>query len=175
MQRDDRAVILSLILSILMWGSTRAADSKSPAAPHSLNSQVLPRAAEKAAEIQWLTDLPAASRALAEQRRSMILLLTRPGCTYCTRMKAETLQDTAVISRVNESFVAATLDGLRHADLTRKIGVRVYPTTAILSPEGRLLAVIHGYTDSASFLARLDEAKAKETARVANRQTGSTN
>ncbi len=118
-------------------------------------------AAESGGPIHWLTDISEAAKATRSQNRPLVLFVTMKGCTYCTRMKQQTYSDAEVASHISSSYVAAQIDGRKNQRLARKIGVRVFPTTAIVSSEGKVLEVIHGFVDSKDLLQRLADAQQK--------------
>jgi thioredoxin-like negative regulator of GroEL len=70
-------------------------------------------------------------------------------------MKTQTYEDAAVVGRIRQSYVAASINGPRQPDLARKLGVQVYPTTVILSPDARVLDSIRGYVPPAELQERL--------------------
>lgn len=92
---------------------------------------------------------------MRREARPMLLFVTREGCLYCVRMKQQTYADAGVASEITRSFVATTVDGLQQQSLVRQLGVRVYPTTVIISPQNEVLDVIDGFVDSNVLRSRL--------------------
>ena len=113
--------------------------------------------AENAA-IQWHSDPAKAHQLARQQNRPLLLLVTMDGCFYCTKMKQSTYQDAVVASEVADRFVAARIDAKGHRALVEKLGVEVYPTTVIVSPDYRVLDVIRGYVDSSRLRQRMTAA-----------------
>ena len=115
----------------------------------------LAASAAEGAEIDWHQEMPAAWRSMRNEQRPMLLFVTMDGCTHCRRMESQTYRDQRVIGRVRSSFVAAAINGPRQPEVARRLGVRVYPTTLIISPEYRVIASIRGYVPPDELTARL--------------------
>jgi thioredoxin-related protein len=124
--------------------------------------------AEQTASVTWHVDFAKAARATQRQNRPLLLFITMQGCSYCSRMKEQTYKHATVTSRINDEFVAARLDGLKNQQLAQAIGVRIYPTTAIVSPHGLIVEVIPGYQSADDLLKRLAAASQKHAALAAN-------
>jgi thioredoxin-related protein len=112
------------------------------------------RAAEREG-INWHQEMPAAWQSMRDERRPMLLFVTMDGCRHCTRMKSQTYQDERVVGRIRTSFVAAAINGPRQPDVARRLGVRVYPTTLIISPEYRVIESIRGFVSPDEMTSRL--------------------
>ena len=83
-------------------------------------------------------------------------------------MAATTYQDTQVVNTIEREFVPALVDGdsydvvkLKDGDITERgltlqFGVRGYPTTWFLEPNGTRIAPLPGYVDAKSLTYVLD-------------------
>ena len=105
--------------------------------------------------IHWHDGMQTAWRSMQAEQRPMLLFITMDGCHHCTRMKSQTYRDHRVVDRIRESYVAAAVNGRRQPEIARRLGVRVYPTTVIISPEFRVVESIRGYVPPAELSARL--------------------
>jgi protein disulfide-isomerase len=106
-------------------------------------------------EIQWHAD-PAQAHALARRDgRPLLLLLTTDQCYYCSKMKLSTYRDRQVAADITDHFVAAQIDAKKHPLLTKKLGVKVYPTTVIISPDYRVIDLIAGCVDAGKLRVRM--------------------
>jgi len=110
--------------------------------------------AEKSA-IQWKSDPAEAHRLARQWNRPMLLLITMDGCFYCTKMKQSTYRDAVLASDITNHFVAARVDSKQYATLARELGVQVYPTTVIISPDYKVVDVIRGYVNAKKLRRRL--------------------
>lgn len=96
--------------------------------------------------------------------KPIFVFVTTHWCTYCRKMKTETLADPVVQGRLNDLFtnivVNPETDGtarftgeeLSYRDLAANLGVRGYPTSFFFSPDGELLGGQPGYIGSEQML-----------------------
>lgn len=127
--------------------------------------------AAEEATILWYSD-PAEAHQLARQRHvPMLLLVTMDGCFYCAKMKRSTYRDQVVAADIRRHFVAARIDAKKHVKLAQELGVKVYPTTVIISPDYKVMDVIRGYVDARHLRQRM--ALATRAVRVAKANLGS--
>jgi protein disulfide-isomerase len=110
--------------------------------------------------IVWNQDLSAAKKAV-EQRRPVLLYLTMPGCTYCQKMKAETFAQKSIVKRISAEYVPVELKGRTNSEMSRLLQVRVYPTTAFIASDGKVVDIVHGYKSPSAFAKRMAAAQAK--------------
>jgi uncharacterized protein YyaL (SSP411 family) len=115
----------------------------------------LPAEEPKADGIAWHEQFREAWAASQEKKRPLLVFVTIKDCAHCRHMVRQTYADAAVASDVRDSFVAATVDADRDAKLVEKLGVRVYPTTVIISPDLRILDRIGGYAGPAELRERM--------------------
>lgn len=90
----------------------------------------------------------------------MLLFITMDGCTFCNKMTQHTFVDEGVMSDLASSYVAASVDGIKHPRVAQQLQVRVYPATFLVGPDTRVLDRIDGYVTPAELRQRL--AKASE-------------
>jgi len=105
--------------------------------------------------IHWHTDYIRAREATSREKRPLLLFFTMDGCGYCHLMSQRTFANVRVVEDVSSLFVPVAVDGPRQKWLAQKLGVRVYPTTVLISPDDRVLDVIGGYVDSDHLRRRL--------------------
>lgn len=108
--------------------------------------------------ITWLPYDVAVAKAKKENKH-LIINFTTSWCGWCKKMKATTYADPQVVKTIGTEFVAAKVDGdsynvlkLVDGDITEKgltvqYGVRGYPTTWFLEPNGNKIAPAPGYID----------------------------
>ena len=95
--------------------------------------------------IVWHRDLIQAARVAGAQQRLLLLVLSTPDCVYCQRMVKKTLLEPWINAQVNRRYVAVQLNGKTHPQLVDQLRVRVFPTTAIVHPSGKVIAIMHGF------------------------------
>ena len=109
-------------------------------------------------QIKWHSDIDRAWEITQESKQPLLLFVTRPGCAYCTRMKKKTFQDDGVVADVSESFVSAAVDARIWTRFVQRLGVRIYPSTVIISHDNKVLDHIGGYVEPLILRARLEAA-----------------
>jgi len=90
--------------------------------------------------VEWRSWGPDAF-AEAEQTATPILLsLTATWCGECHEMDARTYAEPAIAANINDSFVPIRVDVDRHPRVRERYNMGGFPTTAFLTPQGRLLS-----------------------------------
>jgi len=112
--------------------------------------------AEEAGRIEWRREVMEAWQSARTSKKPLLIYVSLESCGHCRRMERETLVDPGVASRVGQAFVAARIDGEKDASLVKRLGVRIYPTTVIISPDNKVLDAVAGYIDADGLRARLD-------------------
>lgn len=108
--------------------------------------------------LEWLNYHQALEKARAEDRH-VLVNFTTSWCGYCKKMDATTYRDSGIVATLSQYYALALVDGdsynlIKLADgditekgLTRQFGVRGYPTTWLLEPDGSKIAPVRGYVD----------------------------
>lgn len=117
-----------------------------------------PAPAAQPESVSWRENLQEATKEVAEQGRPMLLLFTMDGCGYCQLMKRTTYADRQVAASINSHFIPTRVNGQEHRRLAQRLGIRVYPTTVIISPENRVIDRFDGYVKAQALLPRLTTA-----------------
>jgi hypothetical protein len=103
----------------------------------------------------WYSDADIAWQRTKLTNRPLLLLATTDGCLYCDQMKHDTLTNRAVLNELQQSFILATAKDSDKPTLIRKLQITTFPTTVIISPQGRVLDKIEGYLPPQKFHTRL--------------------
>lgn len=117
-----------------------------------------PSVSEPTPTVNWREDLKQATEEVTKQQRPLLLVFTMERCGYCQLMKRTTYNDEQVIASINDNFVPIQICGQEHRRLAQRLGVRVYPTTIIISPENRVVDRMDGYVKAQAILPRLASA-----------------
>jgi len=109
-------------------------------------------------------------RQATQQNQPMLVMFTSDNCIYCKKMLAETYGHPAI----KQMLAANTQTVLAHAGdyraLVKKLGIRGYPSSVLLSPKGDVLDFMEGYVAPREFALRVGpllKAQAAQT-RAAN-------
>jgi hypothetical protein len=115
------------------------------------------------------TSYPDAWRAAQKTNRPILVFATSPSCSHCTRMLGETYQYSNVKKFVTSSFETVLVDRFEQPELAAMLKVRWYPTTLVVAPNNKVVDVIEGYVDPATFARRLQTTLAAQSADVQTR------
>ena len=89
------------------------------------------------------------------QQRPMLVMFTSNNCKYCKKMLAETYSHPAIERMLD----ANTQTVLAHADnyegLVKKLGIRGYPSSVLVSPKGDVLDLVEGFMPPKEFAKRV--------------------
>lgn len=103
----------------------------------------------------WSVDVDVAWQQSKASNRLLVLVASTHDCLYCEQLKATTLKDHLVRAELEKSFVVAAVKDSDHPTLLRKLQVESFPTTVVISPDGRVMDKIEGYLPPEKFHARL--------------------
>lgn len=108
--------------------------------------------------IKWHETIEEGWKESVKNQRPLLLFVTMDSCVSCEKMKNVTLADPEVASNVRKSFVAVYANANDIREFVKKVGVRVYPTTLLISPKARILDSIPGYVKADKLQVRLERA-----------------
>jgi thioredoxin-related protein len=104
---------------------------------------------------QWLRDVDHALAVARAEQRPLVLFITTDGCIHCERMIATTFLDPQVRQTLGTSFVAAAIKASERPDLLKRLSIRSFPTTLVVSADGRVMDQVVGYLDADKFTERM--------------------
>lgn len=123
-----------------------------------LLSSCLPTCADEPQSIDWVSDYSDARRKGMETERPVLLYVTTDGCHYCDKMQSFTFSDHQVMKDLQDQFVTAKVQLPADSDLGKQLMITIYPTTIIISPQGKILDYVRGYLDPVSLQRRMSDA-----------------
>jgi thioredoxin-related protein len=90
-----------------------------------------------------------------DRQQPMLVMFTSDNCLYCKKMLAETYGHPAI----QQMLASNTQTVLAHADdyqaLVKKLGVRGYPSSVLVAPNGDVLEFMQGYVPAKDFAQRI--------------------
>ena len=86
-----------------------------------------------------------------KEDKPVVLYFFTAYCSYCRAMDKEVLADKEVSATLKKNAVYLRIDVEKRDDLARFYGVRGYPTTTFLDPNGQRIAQIPGYVEKDDF------------------------
>lgn len=124
------------------------------------NKAISSNATELSADdaIDWKKLSLQEAQALSKETGKPIFIdISAVWCGYCKKMKRNVYTQDAVVSKVNEEYIALAIDGEKGegVELVKKHKVRGYPTQFILDAEGNILNRHDGYMNEGKLLSFL--------------------
>jgi hypothetical protein len=121
--------------------------------------------------VEWREWGQAAFDEAQESNKPVLLSLSATWCAGCHEMDTETYAEPRIAANVNDGFVPIRVDVDRHPRVRERYNMGGFPTTAFLTPEGKLLtgAMYLGPDGMRQVLDRVREmwdAKGSEAGRV---------
>lgn len=112
------------------------------------------------------TDVEKVWKHAARQQKPMLVMFTSERCKYCQKMLTETYGHPGI----QQMLAGRTETVLAHAedyrDLTKKMGIRGYPTSMLVSPKGEVLDFMQGYVAPKDFVQRIGPILAAQNPRT---------
>ncbi len=122
--------------------------------------------------IAWVADYDTARELSRQQQKPVFLFLTSDGCRFCKKMQSEALTDPSVIRQAQAAFVPTKLRIDPDSPLAKALKVRIFPTTVIISPDGKIVDYARGYLPTNDLVGRMKQAVA-DVQVAANGETSS--
>ncbi|HEV3122799.1 MAG TPA: thioredoxin family protein [Isosphaeraceae bacterium] len=117
--------------------------------------------ADQPQTIAWRTDYAKARAESRERNLPLWVQFTGPWCPHCQRMDREVLVSQRIVTLAREQFIPLKLRSDYNEALTARFGVSGLPATCIVSPEGKIVGHIEGFTESPSFRSFLERSIAR--------------
>jgi thioredoxin-related protein len=130
---------LALLVSTAAWTVESPASTPSAAPPAVLFQH-------ETVELAW--------EKASETKRPLVVMFTTDQCPHCERILSETYGDAAVRRWLGEHAETVLAHARDYTELTKKLGIRGYPTTLIVSRDGQIADAIEGFVDAPTFARR---------------------
>ena len=106
-------------------------------------------------------DWDSALKRAKKEDKPVVLYFFTSYCSYCQAMDKEVLAEKDISMILKKNAVYLRVDVEKREDLARFYGVRGYPTTTLLEPNGQRIAQIPGYIEKNDFKKLLAFVKGK--------------
>jgi thioredoxin-related protein len=130
-------VLATLILFPASSLSTYAAEHKAPAGAFQ----------HATVEEAW--------QAAVVNKRPLLVMFTSDNCTFCRKMLAETYSHQGIQQMLRGRTETVMAHSNDYAALIQKLGIRGYPSTLLISPQGEVLDFMEGYVAPKEFAQRV--------------------
>ena len=101
----------------------------------------------KHSKVDWVKTYRNAREIGTDSHRPVFLFVTSEACTYCRKMEQESLEEQAIVSKLQTSFVPTRLKLDPESQLAKDLKITMFPTTVIIAPDGRIVDYVRGYMD----------------------------
>jgi len=95
--------------------------------------------------IEWRTNLDKAAKEAEIYDKPMLVYLSTSWCGFCRKMEDQTFSNKAIQAQISERFVPVSLDGEKYRKLSKKAGVRGFPTSLVMNAKQEVLTKFVGY------------------------------
>ncbi|MEM9656840.1 MAG: thioredoxin family protein, partial [Planctomycetota bacterium] len=97
----------------------------------------------------------AAWQSAIARQRPLVVMFTSDHCRYCDKMLAETYGHPAIERMLATNCETVVADARIDRDLTQRMGIRAFPTSLVVSPQGKVVASVEGFVEPQEFANRV--------------------
>lgn len=124
---------------------------------------VLTRAEGQENSIAWQSQPGEAVKIAQTENKLIVVFVTSDACTYCQKLKKETLSHKSVINKIVGRYVPLRINANVQRDFVKRLGIVSYPTILVTKPSGDIVQSVSGYVTSTKLSSLLQ----KESTRFA--------
>jgi len=88
-------------------------------------------------------------------QRPLLVMFTSDSCLYCKKMLTETYGHPAVQQLLSRKTVTVLAHSRDYQALVKKMGIRGFPSSLLVTPDGQVLEFMEGYVDAKKFTSRV--------------------
>ncbi len=118
-------------------------------------AQVAPGTQSRQPRLFSQTSIEKGWQQATQLQQPMLVMFTSDNCRYCKKMLTQTYGHPAI----QQMLAGNTQTVLAHADeyrgLVKKLGIRGYPSSVLISPQGDVLEFIEGFVPPKDFAKRV--------------------
>lgn len=106
--------------------------------------------------IDWRGYGAGAFKEAGVSRRPVFVLVYADWCKWCKKYELETLEQPEIRRRLAREWVPVAVNYDENPELARRLGVKLVPTTLLLTPEAKKLQRFFGVIDAQALAGNLD-------------------
>lgn len=106
--------------------------------------------------INWMAYGEEAFNLARSDNRPVFVFVYADWCKWCKKYEINTLEKTVIREILTEKWVPVAVNYDDHPDLSRQLGVKLVPTTLLLTPDAKKLQRFFGVVDPQSLAENLD-------------------
>lgn len=111
-------------------------------------------------QIEWRPYGTDAFGEASSSGRPVFVLVYADWCEWCKKYELETLEQLAIRERLAQEWVPVAVNYDDNPQLVRRLGVKLVPTTLLLTPEAKKLQRFFGVIDAQALAGNLDRVQA---------------
>ncbi len=145
-----RYLLTSFVLFAIAGTATPThAQSQKHSAQHAAHEHAAPAGVfdHKTVEEAW--------KVAIEKKKPLLVMFTSNNCTFCRKMIKDTYSNQGVKDLLRGRTESVMAHSDHYASLIKKLGIRGYPSSLLISPEGEVLDFMEGYFDAEEFAKRV--------------------
>lgn len=119
------------------------------------SGEVKPEHSGKAENVFNHTSVEEAWKAAVARQRPLLVMFTSENCTYCKKMIADTYGNPEVQQVLRDRTESVMAHAEDYEPLIKRLGIRGYPSSLLISPDGEVLDFIEGYVEPKTFTYRI--------------------
>jgi thioredoxin-related protein len=139
-----KSLTFSIALAVALIPSLAFSASPTPKNGHTAPAGVFDH---KTVEEAW--------KVAIEKKKPLLVMFTSNNCTFCRKMIADTYSNQQVKEMLRGRTESVMAHSDNYASLIKKLGIRGYPSSLLISPEGEVLDFMEGYVDPQAFAKRV--------------------
>jgi thioredoxin-related protein len=144
-----KTFVVTAIAIVFLAAGIAGAENQHPAQQSAHHGHAAPAGVfdHKTVEEAW--------KSAIEKKKPLLVMFTSNNCTFCRKMIADTYSNQSIkdlLRGKTESVMAHSDD---YAALIKKLGIRGYPSSLLISPEGEVLDFMEGYVAPQEFAKRV--------------------
>ena len=112
------------------------------------------------------TSVEKAWKSATSRQTPMLVMFTADNCKFCKKMLNETYGHPGIQRMLSGRTETVLAHANNYRDLTKKLGVRGYPTTLLVSPKGEVLDFMQGFVEPRDFAERVGPILASQKPRT---------
>lgn len=97
----------------------------------------------------------AAWQASQKSQRPMLLFIHSDNCRFCVKMEKETYSHPEISRALAATAESVSVKKEHNLELIKRLKIRAYPTTVIVSPVGKEITRVEGFLDPQKFVVRM--------------------
>lgn len=138
-----------VVFALLGTVTTTHAQSQKRQSQHGAHEHTAPAGVfdHKSVEEAW--------KVAIEKKKPLLVMFTSNNCTFCRKMIADTYSNQNVKEMLRGRTESVMAHSDHYASLIKKLGIRGYPSSLLISPEGEVLDFMEGYVDADEFAKRV--------------------